>query len=117
MTVLQDQQHRHTPADCDQEVGDGGVEPVPLRFRIGCDRRGQLPDAQRQVGHEAHELPAGRPELPAKCRRIAHAHEPLERLGERPIRSAYHGVARAVEDENPRGRSLVGELADEAALP
>ncbi len=89
---------------------------MALRLRIGRHRRRQLADVERKVGQDPHELSSGRPEVAAQRGRIARAHEPFERLGERAVRGANDRVAGSVENEDAHPRRLVGELPDEAAL-
>ena len=57
--VLEHEQDRARLADAGQQVGDRGVQAVADRVRVGV---GRLARPHRDVGQQARELAAGRPE-------------------------------------------------------
>ena len=115
--VLEDEQDGRMPAGRDQELDDRRVQPVALRVLVGRDGVGEVADTGGEVRQQPLELAAARPEVGAEAGRIDRASQPVERLGERPVRRRHDGVAGPVEDERAAGRGLVGELAHQPALP
>jgi hypothetical protein len=90
---------------------------VALRVLVGGHGIGKVADSGREIRQQPLELAAAGPEVDSEAGRIDGASQPVERLGERPVRRRHDGVARAVEHERAAGGSLLGELAHEPALP
>jgi hypothetical protein len=115
--VLEDEQHRRVPAGRDQELDDRCVQPVALRVLVGCDGIGKVADAGGEIRQQPLQLAAAGPEVVAEAGRIDAANQPVERLGERPVRRRDDGVAGPVQDERAARGRLLGELTHEPALP
>ncbi len=115
--VLEHEQHGPAPARRDQELDDGGVEPVALGVLRGGDGLGQLADAGPEIGKEPLELAAADADVGTEIGRVGRADEQVERLRERPVRRPHDGVAGAVEHERASGGRLMRELPNEPALP
>ncbi len=114
--VLEHDEERCLRADPDEQVGDRGVEPVPLGVGIGRDRPGEGADARLELREQSRQLAAGRTEMPSEHLGLRVADEVLEGGRERAVRRPDDGVAVAVE----HGRALLGHVArklpHEAAL-
>ena len=115
--VLHDEHDGRAAADGGQQIGQRAVQAVALRVGVGRHGRRQLPDPEGQVGHEPRKLPAAGTEIGPQRLGVRGAHELVERLDERPVRTPDDRVAGAVEDERAALCGLVRELPHEAALP
>ena len=116
VAVLEHQQQRSPAAGRHQQVADGRVQAMPLGVLVGHDRLRQVADVAAQVRQQPGQLAPARPQVGAQLGRIAGPHQLVERLHERPVGGADHGVAGAVQHQRAVLRRLVGDLADEPAL-
>ncbi len=114
--VLEHEQGRTLPRDAGEQVGHGAVQAVALGVRVGVDGRRQLAEPRAEVGQEPDQLAARGARRLAQLGRGERPGELVERLDERPVGRAHHGVAGAVEHEQAVARRLGGELAHEPAL-
>ena len=112
VAVLEHEQCRAPPRDAGQQVDDRGVQAVTLRVGVGVPSRRGL----AEVGEQASQFTRSGRERRAQLVRVERADQLVERLDERPVRGANHGVGGAVEDQHARVGGLGGELAREPAL-
>ena len=108
--VLEHEQHRAVLADPRQQVGDRGVQAVADRVRVGVGRFAP------ELGQQARELAAGRPERGPQLLGVDDAYEVVERLHEGAVGRAHDRVAGAVEHQRAALGGLCRELAHEPAL-
>jgi hypothetical protein len=114
--VLEHDEERRLRADPDEQVGDRGVESVPLGVGVSGGREGQSADARLELGKQTRQLAAGRAEASPESLGVRVANEVLERGREGAVRLADDRVAVAVEDGGALVRQHPGELSHEAAL-
>ncbi|MCZ7588410.1 MAG: hypothetical protein M5U27_06005 [Gaiella sp.] len=114
--VLEHEEQGRLAAHPDEQVGDGGVEPVPLGIGVRRGRRGERPDPGRELREEPRQLAAGRTQMAAYRLGPRVADEVIERRHVRPVGRGDNRVAVAVEHGRALGGNLAGELPHEPAL-